>query len=169
MLVYSATRKHSRLVRFTFISGYFLLFASLGTFGSAAVIAHQLNVMQSQWTPSTATIRSCKLGEYGHYYGLACRIRYQFNGRAYQEAFPDRLTRSRASRDRIMDWVGRHRPGDELAINVNPADPRHVFVKGDVPVAQGDTPEGFIYAAIILAAAGLTLTAIARKFVRAGW
>ncbi len=171
------TGKHGKTVGACFISGYFLLFFSAGTFGSAGVLTHKENVAKSRWMEETAHIRNCSIGEYEatirvggmKLYVLRCDMTYPVGGRLYRNGLHADSTGSLRVRSRIVQWISLHSPESEITVRVNPASPSEYFVQSPLPIHRGDDPDDFIWAAIFFAIAGLSLTAIGRKLVRAGW
>src|SRR5216683_2706728 len=103
MAAYGQTRKHGKVVGLLFYIGFFLLFCSLGTFGSAGLIAYQA----AKWTETTAQIEDCSLGEYdrGTLYALRCAISYQIAGRTYKNSVHSHFTRSLRNRSEISQWI----------------------------------------------------------------
>src|SRR5437016_7099109 len=95
-------RTHGKTVGALFISGYFLLFFSAGTFASAALLSHKASVAASSWTQATAQIRDCEVGVYNatiriggnKLYALRCAMTYQLAGRTYRNSLHSNFTRS---------------------------------------------------------------------------
>jgi hypothetical protein len=171
MLTATGTRKHGKTVGFCFFTGYFLLIFSAGTFGSAAVLSHNQAKAKSEWTEATAQLRNCTVGAHdrtGIVYALHCNMSYQIAGRPYENVLSSSYTRSTRVRAAIANWISK--PGhDSIIVRVNPVFPHDFYVQSPLPIHQRHDPDDFIYAGIVIAILGLTLTAIGRKLVRAGW
>ena len=170
MPAYGQPRRHGPAVKCLYFAGFFLLFCSLGTFGSAGLITYK----GSKWPETTAQIQRCSLGEYGAgkkdtLYALNCDIAYTFSGRAYKNILQTRLTLSLQERSAINQWIAVNPPGATVSIRVNPRYPEEFIALSPLPGKQGDDAGGFTNAAIIIGSISIVLLATARALVKQGW
>jgi hypothetical protein len=171
MLVYRTTGKHGKIVGSLFFAGYFLLFCSLGTVGSAQYLVYKANLAKSKWTETVAQTKGCSLGEYerGARFALHCGISYQFAGKTHTNSLDSNFIRSLRERSEISDWITRRRTETALVLKVNPAHPDQFIVQNHLPFKRGDDPAGFIRAAITMGSISLILLAAGRNLGRRGW
>jgi hypothetical protein len=170
MPAYGDPRRHGPVVKILYFAGFFLLFCSLGTFGSAGLITYKA----TKWPETTAQIQRCSLGEYGAgkedaLYGLNCDIAYPFSGRLYKNLLQTRLTRSLQERSAINAWIAVNRPGATVSIRVNPRYPEQFIVLSPLPGKQGDDAGEFTNAAIIIGSISVVVLATARTLDKRGW
>ena len=169
MLFFGTTSKHGKIVGLLYYVGFFLLFFSLGTFGSAGLITYKA----TKWPETTAEIQDCSLSEYGPVdggmlYALTCGVNYQFSGRSYKNTLQTNLTHSLQERAEISKWITLNRP-TTLNVRVNPTYPSQFIVLSPLPGKRGDNAGDFINAAIIMGSISGFLLVTARALVRRGW
>jgi hypothetical protein len=169
MLAYGTTHKHPNTLRVLYSVGFFLLFFSLGTFGSAGLITYKA----TKWPETTAQIQDCSLGQYGPVegsmlYALTCGINYQFAGHPYKNYLQTNLTHSLQERSEISKWITLNRP-TTLSVRVNPRYPSEFVVLSHLPGQRGENAGDFINAAIIMGSVSIVLLATARALVKRGW
>ena len=170
MPVYGATSEHDNVVKLLYYAGFFLLFCSLGTFGSAGLI----NYKATKWPETTAQIQSCSLGQYGPVdngmlYALNCDISYRYSGRSYKTMLLTRMTRSVQERSAINNWIADNRRGTTLSIRVNPSYADEFVVLSPLPGQYGENAGDFNNAAILIGSLSFVLLTTARVLVRRGW
>jgi hypothetical protein len=158
------------VVKCLYFAGFFLLFCSLGTFGSAGLITYK----GTKWPETTAQIQRCSLGEYGAgkkdtLYALNCDITYPFSGRSYKNILQTRLTRSLQERSAIIEWIAEGRRPTTVSIRVNPRYPEEFIVLSPLPGKHGDDAGGFTNAAIIIGSISVVLLGTARILAKQGW
>jgi hypothetical protein len=162
-------REHTWIVKITCFFGYFLLICAAGCAGSALLLKHNDDVARSRWAEATGHVHGCRVSAFsgGSSYALLCSLDYEYAGRTYHNALGSGMTRSSETRAQFADWAANN-PG-ELTVRVNPRSPYRYVVPGGLPFRRGDNPDGFFYAAIVMAAVGLPLVSVGRRLIRAGW
>jgi uncharacterized protein DUF3592 len=170
MPAYGDPRRHGPVVKILYFAGFFLLFCSLGTFGSAGLITYKA----TKWPETTAQIQRCSLGEYragkeGTLYALNCDITYPFSGRSYKSVLQTKVTRSLQERSAIEEWIAEGRRPATVSIRVNPRYPEQFVVLSPLPGKHGDDAGAFTSAAIIIGCISVVLLAAARVLARQGW
>jgi hypothetical protein len=174
---YGTTREDSGIIKVLYYVGFFVLFSSLGTFGSAGFLTYRANVAQTQWPEAAAQIEDCMLGEYGSAakasgemsYALHCGVTYQLAGRSYKNSISTKFTHSLQDRSEIKHWIALNRPGSTLNIRVDPSYPDRLIVQSPLPGTRGDNPVDFMAAAVIMLGVSMVVLETARRLYRRGW
>ena len=163
------TRQHGIVVGALYYIGFFLLFCSLGTFGSAGFITYKA----TKWPVINAQLQDCSLGQHPlhkepQFYNLNCGITYQLDSHSYKSILLTRFSRSIQERDAINDWIASHR-GESVVIRVNPSFPHEFVVQSSLPGRRARDAGDFANAGIVLGSVSLVLLASAHTLVRRGW
>ena len=163
-----ASRQHGIVVGALYYVGFFLLFCSLGTFGSAGFLTYHAR----NWVVTNAELQNCSLGTYPLHkepkkWALNCGITYHIAGHVYKNLLHTRLTSSIQERDAITKWIASNR--GTVVARANPSHPDEYVIESSLPGTQGRKAGDFANAAIVLGSISLVLLAAAHSLARRGW
>ena len=166
---------HGLTVKVTCFCGFFLLISAAGCIGSAVLISRQ-QTPKPDWPSTSGHVKACNVFTFkpafkidGTSYTLLCDISYQFRGRKYDNVLDSGSTRSLQVRSVLAGWMAQNGRESDLAIRINPKHPYTYVVQTPLPFHHGRDPDGFAYAAVVMAGAGIVLVTIGRRLIRAGW